>query len=211
MNFPSPEIDAYLYELTPERSELMKEMEAMAEEQRFPSVGPLVGRFLYQLAKISNAKMIFELGSGYGYSALWLAMALPDDGQILCTEFDKAKAEIGMKFLDRAKLMHKVVYEIGDALECFHRYQGPFDFIFCDLDKHQYPKALEMGIPRLKEGGLFVADNVLWSSRILDEEDRSEATEGIRKFNERIYSHPELFSTILPIRDGVSLSLKIPL
>ncbi len=211
MNFPSPEIDAYLYELTPERSELMKEMEAMAEERHFPSIGPLVGRFLYQVAKISNAKMIFELGSGYGYSALWLAMALPDDGQILCTEFDRAKAEIGMKFLDRAKLMHKVVYEIGDALECFHRYQGPFDIIFCDLDKHQYPKALEMGIPRLKEGGLFVADNVLWSGRILDEEDRSEATEGIRKFNEKIYSHPELFSTVLPLRDGMSLSLKIPL
>jgi predicted O-methyltransferase YrrM len=209
MDFPSPDIDDYLHEITPERSELMKEMEALAEEQMFPAVGPLVGRFLYQLAKISGAKMIFELGSGFAYSAMWLAMAIPEDGQIVCTEFDKTKAELGLKFLDRAKLRHKVIYEIGDALESFHRYQGPFDLIFCDLDKHQYPKALEMGVPRLKKGGLFIADNVLWSGRILNPDDRSESTEGIRKFNEKIYSHPELFTTILPIRDGVSVSLKL--
>lgn len=208
MEFPSPEISEYLHELTPERSDIMKEMEAMAEEQSFPAIGPLVGRFLYQLAAISKARMVFELGSGFGYSAMWMAMALPEDGQIVCTEFDKKKAETGLKFLDRAKLRHKVIYEIGDALKSFERYQGPFDLVFCDLDKQQYPKVLEMAVPRLRSGGLLVADNVLWSGRILDPEDRSEATQGIRKFDEKIYSHPDLFSTIIPLRDGVSVSLK---
>jgi len=208
MEFPSPEISQYLLDLTPERSDLMKEMEALAEEQMFPAVGPLVGRLLYQWVKVSGAKMVFELGSGFGYSAMWMAMALPEKGQIICTEFDRAKAETGLKFLERAKLRHKVIYEIGDALKSFQRYQGPFDVIFCDLDKQQYPKALEMAVPRLKSGGLLIADNVLWSGRILDDSDKSEATQGIRKFNEKIYSHPELFSTIIPLRDGVSVSLK---
>ena len=208
MEFPSPEIAAYLHELTPGRSEVLAEMEALAAEQMFPAVGPLVGRLLYQLAKLSRAKNIFELGSGFGYSALWMAMAIPDDGQIICTEFDKAKAETGMRFLERAKLRHKVIYEVGDAVESFHRYRGPFDLIFCDLDKHQYPKCLEMGVPKLSRGGLFVADNVLWSGRILDEEDRSKDTEGIRKFNELIYSRKDLFSTIVPLRDGVAVCLK---
>jgi len=208
MEFPSPEICAYLQELTPETSEIFTEIEALAAETDFPIIGPLVGRILYQLVKLSRCKNVFELGSGFGYSALWIASALPKDGQIICTEFDKAKAERGMKFLERAKLRHKVIYEVGSALESFHRYHGPFDMIFCDIDKQDYPKALEMGVPKLKKGGLFVADNVLWSGRILDPEDRSKETKGILAFNERIYAHPQLFSSILPVRDGLSVSLK---
>lgn len=208
MEFPSPEMNAYLQELTPDGSEVFREIEALAAERSFPIVGPLVGRLLYQLVKISGARHIFELGSGYAYSALWMALALPKDGQIICTELDKAKAELGMEFLERAQLQHKVIYEVGKALESFQRYQGPFDMVFCDLNKHEYPKALEMSVPRLRPGGLLIADNVLWSGRVLDTKDSSAETTGIRKFNEMIYSHPELFSTILPIRDGVSLSLK---
>lgn len=208
MQFPSPEIDEYLREFCPETSELMTEVEALAAEQDFPIIGPLVGRLLYQWVKVSKVKSVFELGSGFGYSALWIAMALPADGQIICTEFDKKKAERGMNFLERAKLRHKVIYEVGSALESFHRYRGPFDLIFCDIDKHEYPKALEMGLPKLKSGGLFMADNVLWSGRILDSEDRSKETQGIRKFNQMIFSNPELFSSIIPLRDGVSVSLK---
>lgn len=207
MEFPSPEISEYLRELTPESLDILAEMEAQAEEQMFPAVGPLVGRLLFQLAKISKAKTVFELGSGFGYSAMWLAMAIPDDGQIICTEFDKAKAEAGMRFLERAGLRHKVIYEVGDALESLHRYRGPFDLIFCDLDKHLYPTALETGVPKLHPGGLYVADNVLWSGRILDPEDHSRDTEGIRKFNEMIYSRKDLFTTIVPLRDGVSISI----
>lgn len=208
MQFPSPEIDAYLHELTPERSKVMQEMEALAKEENFPAVGPLVGRLLYQLIKISGANQILELGSGFGYSALWMAMALPDEGGILCTEFDKKKAEKGMKFLERAHLGHKVLYEVGDALETIKNYTRSYDFIFCDLNKERYPQALEMGLSRLKPGGLFVADNVLWSGNVLDPEDQSEATKGIREFNKSIYGHPDLFTTIVPLRDGVSISWK---
>lgn len=208
MDFPSPEIDSYLREINPASPPILAEVEALAAERNFPIIGPLVGRVLYQIVKISGAKTVFELGSGFGYSALWIASALPDECQMICTEFDKAKAEEGMRFLDRAKLRHKVIYEVGSALENFHRYQGPFDLIFCDINKQDYPKALDLSVPKLKSGGLFLADNTLWSGRILDPEDRSRETEGIRKFNEKIYSHPQLFSSLLPLRDGVSISLK---
>jgi caffeoyl-CoA O-methyltransferase len=208
MNFLPPEIESYLMSLTPPRDEILSELEAIAEEKGFPAVGPLVGRFLYQLVKISSTKTIFELGSGFGYSAFWLAMALPEDGQIVCTEWSKENAELGMKFLGRAGLKHKITYEVGDALEVFNRYAGPYDLIFCDIEKHQYPRALEIGLPKLKSGGLFVADNTLWFGRVADPEDHSAETEGIRQFDRMLYDNPYLFSTIIPLRDGVSVSVK---
>lgn len=208
MQFPSAEIQEYLQDLTPERSALLKEMEALAEEENFPAVGPQVGGFLYQLAKISHAKMIFELGSGFGYSAVWFASALPDDGQMICTEFDHAKAKAGLQFLKRAKVKARVLYEVGDALTTFKNYQGPFDLIFVDLNKEQYPEVIPLAERRLKPGGLLIADNVLWSGRVLDPEDNSKATEGIRAYNRTLAEHPGFFTTIIPLRDGVSVSLK---
>jgi predicted O-methyltransferase YrrM len=208
MNFLPKKLEAYLYKISPPGAEVFREMEKLAEERDFPAIGPLVGRLLFQLVKLTGAKNVFELGSGFGYSAMWIASALPEEGRIVCTEYSKENAEMGIRFLERANLRHKVLYEVGDALESFHRYEGPFDLIFCDIDKHQYPKALEAGVPKLKSGGLFVADNVLWSGMVADPEDQSDATVGIRKFNEMIYQSPQLFSTIMPVRDGVSISLK---
>ncbi|MCE9625025.1 MAG: O-methyltransferase [Deltaproteobacteria bacterium] len=163
---------------------------------------------LYQLVKISQSKAVFEFGSCFGYSALWIAMALPEEGRIICTEFDKGKVERGRQYFDRAKLSHKVTFEVGDAFESFQRYPGPFDLIFCDLDKRYYPQVLEVAVPKLKSGGLLIADNVLWSGKVLDRHDHSKDTEGIRQFDKGIYCHPELFSSILPVRDGLSVSLK---
>lgn len=209
MNLLHPRLETYLRELTPPRSKLLHELEALAEERHFPAVGPLVGRFLFQLVRLSNARKILELGSGFGYSAFWFAMALPEEGRIICTEYERANAESAIRFLEKAHLSHKVLFEVGDATEILHRYPGPFDLIFCDLDKQLYPRALELGLPRLKSGGLFVADNVLWSGRVADPADRSPETEGIRRFNRMIYEDPQLFTTILPLRDGVSISLKL--
>src|SRR5262245_27493363 len=106
MNFPSPEIDEYLHRIIPPRSELFQELEELASVRGFPAVGPLVGRFLHQLVKISGAKKIFELGSGFGYSALWFATAAPEDAHIVCTEYSLENAELGMKYLERASVRH---------------------------------------------------------------------------------------------------------
>jgi len=209
MHLLSPELEAYLHEIVPPRDELFTELEEIAEERNFPAIGPLVGRLLYLIVKISGARQVFELGSGFGYSAMWIASALPEDGQVICSEYSKENAELGLSFLDRARLRQKVLYEVGDALEVFRRYPGPFDMVFCDIDKHQYPQALELAVPKIKKGGLFVADNVLWSGRVADLDDHSEATEGIRRFNEMTHHNPQLFTSIVPLRDGVSISLKM--
>ncbi len=209
MQFPSPEIDAYLQNLVSPVDALLQEMADWAQSQNFPAVGPLVGRLLFQLVKWGGVQRIFELGSGFAYSALWMARALPPQGHMVCTEFDRDKASLGLQFLERAGLRDKVVYEVGDALKSLEAYRGPFDLIFLDLNKEQYSQALELALPRLKIGGLLVADNVLWSGRVLDASDSSAATEGIRRFTREIFSHPQLSSSILPLRDGVSLSLKL--
>lgn len=208
MQFPDPEILSYLDSLTPKRSKVLRDMEAHAKKENFPAVGPQVGTFLFQLVKLSGAKLIFELGSGFGYSAMWMAPGLPEGGQIICTELDPKKAEMGMAFLKRAKLQSKVLYEVGDALDSLESYQGPFDMVFLDLNKEQYPAVIPLAEAKLRSGGLLVADNVLWSGRVIDELDQSEATLGIREFNQILAGHDGFWTSILPLRDGVSLSIK---
>ncbi len=184
-------------------------MEVLADQRGFPVVGPLVGRFLYQLVKLTNSKHVFEFGSGFGYSAVWMAMALPEDAKLICTDYDPDNVKMGIEFLKQAGLDQKVSFEVGNALETFAKYDGPFDFIFCDFDKTLYSKAFELGMKKLKKGGIFAADNVLWSGWVADRHDHSSETEAIRKFNEKIYNTECFFTTICPLRDGVSISLKI--
>lgn len=202
-----PKVEAYLGGLLPEASSLLKEMEAFGKKLNFPLVGPLVGRVLFQLASTSSAKRIFEMGSGYGYSAYWFAQALPGDGEVILTEGSQDLADQARLFLKRGNVEKKSRIEVGNALDIIERYDPPFDIIFIDIDKEDYPNAFEKAFPKLREGGLLIADNVLWSGRVVTG-DTSPATEGIREFTRLIYQTQELFTTILPLRDGVSVSLK---
>lgn len=208
MEIVAKPIEEYLHRITPARHEVLKEMEKLAEERDFPIVGPLVGRILYQYARILNAKRILELGSGYGYSAFWWGLASPDDARIYCTEGSAENIRLGMDFLERAGLAAKVEYFQGDALESMDRIPGEFDIVFMDIDKEQYPAGFRKAFPRLRKGGLFIIDNVLWSGRIV-EGDNSESTKGILELNEMIYSTPDAFATILPVRDGDAVVLKL--
>lgn len=182
-------------------------MEALAEKRHFPIVGPLVGRLLYQLALIHRAERVLELGSGFGYSAYWFAKGLPKTGRVICTEGSADRIRQGVDFLNRAGLEGQVEFRQGDALELIARAEGPFDIIFCDIDKAAYPDALALGLPKLRAGGLFIADNVLWSGRVASASDDPD-TAGIKAFNKAIYARPELTTTLIPLRDGVSVSLK---
>jgi predicted O-methyltransferase YrrM len=202
-----PEIEGYLHHLLPPREPVVAEMEALAEKNHFPIVGPLVGRFLYQLALIHRAERVLELGSGFGYSAYWFAKGLPKTGQVLCTEGSADRIRQGVDFLTRAGFSSQVAFRQGDALELMTQMDGPFDIIFCDIDKASYPQALTLGLPRLRPGGLFIADNVLWSGRVVSASDDPD-TIGIKTFNKAIYARPEWTTTIVPLRDGVSVSIK---
>ncbi|MCI0708367.1 MAG: O-methyltransferase, partial [Ignavibacteriae bacterium] len=175
--------------------------------REFPINGPLVGRLLYVLAKFGNAKRILELGSGYGYSAYWFAKAIGKDGKVVCTDGSEENHMRAMEFFKRGKIAEHIEFHVGDALKIIDGLDGEFDIIFNDIDKTQYPKAIRKVLPKLRKGGLFITDNVLWSGKILDKKPDA-ATAGIITFNRMVYSSKDLFSSIVPLRDGLAVCVK---
>jgi len=212
MNITDPGIDRYILNLSleaqlVESDQVLRDMEAYAKRHHFPIIGPLVGRFLRQLAIISSAKNIFEMGSGFGYSAIWFAGGMAEGGKIICTEGSLENKDMAMGYLKRAGVSDRVEFQVGDALEIIKNYPGPFDIILNDIDKEQYPEAFDVAIPRLKKGGIFITDNVLWSGRIFDAKP-NEATKGILEFNRKLFESKAIFSSIIPIRDGLGIAVK---
>lgn len=208
MDIVHPQLGEYLLNLTPDRDAVLEEMEHYAKERNFPIIGPLVGRLLFVLAKATGAKRILELGSGFGYSAYWFARAIGRDGRVICTEGDQENAERAREYFRRGKISQKIKFLNGDALKLIDEVEGTFDIIFNDIDKHQYPKAFRKALPLLRKGGLLISDNVLWSGRVLDgHPDRN--TAGILTYNRLVYASKELFTTVIPLRDGVSVSIRI--
>ncbi len=203
-----PSIHSYLDDVRPPSDPILQEMEALARERDFPCFGAQCARILTQLVMISGARRVFELGSGFGYTIYWMAKAMPDDGLVIGTEFDDENVALGNAFFQRGGIAHKTDLRKGDALELFGKEDGPFDLVFCDIDKESYPDAFELAKPCLRPGGLFVADNILWSGRVMDKGDEDSATQGIREFTRRIFADPDFFSTVIPIRDGISISVK---
>ncbi len=208
MDLVHPEIERYLAELFPTDDPVLKEMERLAAKERFPIVGPLVGRLLAQMARLISARRVFEFGSGFGYSAYWFLKGMDGKGTVVLTDDEAENARRAKEFLSRAKFADQAEIEVGDAHELIDRQRGPFDIIFIDCEKARYPDACEKALPKLRPGGLLLADNVLWFGEVIK---RSEdpSVLGIQRFTHRIVNDPGLFTTILPLRDGVSISLKL--
>jgi predicted O-methyltransferase YrrM len=207
-------ITEYLRDLlVPAADEVRGEMEAVAEENGFPIVGPIVGRTLELLARTIGARRVLEMGSGYGYSAFWFANAVGDGGEVHMTEGDPANQEKALSYLERAGLADRVHSHVGNALEIIDELQGDFDVVFCDIDKGDYPEAWEKAKGRIRPGGLYLCDNVLWSGRVAEkdvtEDVRPGWTEAIRQHNRAIAQDEEYVSTIIPIRDGVMTALRL--
>jgi caffeoyl-CoA O-methyltransferase len=203
-----PAVEDYLYSMLPPRDEVLTEIEAQAAKRDIPIVGPAVGRILYQLALMVNAKTVFELGSAIGYSTIWWARAVGDGGRVIYTDGDRKKAEEARRYFDRAGVSKKITLKTGDALELLSEEKEPFDIIFNDVDKEDYPRVFNLALPRLRKGGLFVTDNVLWSGKVAQKNPAEASTKAILEFNRLLYSSPDLFTTILPIRDGVAVAVK---
>jgi predicted O-methyltransferase YrrM len=204
MDITDPKIDQYLEELLPARDNVLEEMEAYAAERDIPIIGPVVGRLLYQLVRLVKAKTIFEMGSAIGYSTIWIARAAGEGATVYYTDGDPEKAKRATQYIERAGVRDRVQILTGDALALFDQTPGTFDIIFCDIDKEGYPEAFRKAVPRIRKGGLLLADNVLWHGRVV-EPPQDAATHGILEFNRLIYSSPDLFPTILPVRDGFSV------
>ena len=205
----NPELEAYLLSWVPPRDPVLQVMEEMAAERDFPIIGPLVGPFLTQFARLTRAKRILELGSGFGYSAAWFARGLAPGGQIICTDKSRHNAQLARKFFAKAGIADRIRFEVGDALVILDRLPGRFDIILNDVDKADYPLVLAKAVPRLRQGGLLVTDNVLWQGQVLTATSRRGPAHAVREYTRLAYADPRLLTTILPIRDGVAVSLKI--
>ncbi|MBV8809351.1 MAG: O-methyltransferase [Acidobacteriaceae bacterium] len=203
-------VEKYLYSLLPQSDPALARMEEEAGREHIPIVGPAVGRLLYQLAQISGAKTVFEAGSAIGYSTIWWAHALGPDGRVIYTDSDPKNAARASRNFEEAGVASRVRIETGDALDILSRQPNEsFDIIFNDVDKEQYPRVLPLAIPRLKHGGLFITDNVLWSGRAAQpESERDNATRAIVEFNNALYASSQFFTTIIPLRDGVAVARK---
>jgi predicted O-methyltransferase YrrM len=202
-------VEDYIYSLLPERDNILREMEADAAARNVPIVGPAVGRLLHQLALMIGAQTIFEMGSAIGYSTIWWARALGPGGKIFYTDGSQQNADRARHNLERAGVLDRVAIHVGDALEILSEQKVPFDIIFNDVDKEDYPRVLRLAVPHLRKGGLFVTDNTLWSGKVADSSNADASTKAIREFNQQLYRNPDLLTTIIPLRDGVSVSLKL--
>jgi predicted O-methyltransferase YrrM len=193
--------------MLPPRDEVLAEMEADAAKNDVAIVGPAVARVLHQLAVISGAKKIFEMGSAIGYSTIWWARAVGEGGRVIYTDGDPKRAEKARRYFDRAGVAKRITVRVGDALEILSEEKEQYDIIFNDIDKTDYPRVIRLALPRLKSGGLFITDNVLWNGKV-SQPNPDAQTKAILEFNKLIYASPDLFTTILPLRDGVSLCVK---
>ncbi|HEX9652195.1 MAG TPA: O-methyltransferase [bacterium] len=208
MEIISSEITRYLDELLPVRDPILVEMEKLAEERKFPIVGPLVGRLCFQLVKLTNAASVFEMGSGFGYSAYWMGLALPAAGKIICTEKSSDNIKLARDYFRRGGLADKVELLQGNALDIIEEFDRPFDVILNDINKVDYPKSLDLILPRLRAGGVLITDNLLWHGRVAQPNPDAD-TRGVLEYSRMIYSHPQLLTTLIPLRDGVGVTLKL--
>jgi caffeoyl-CoA O-methyltransferase len=148
------------------------------------------------------------MGSAIGYSTIWWARAVGDGGRVIYTDGDRKNADEARGYFERTGLAGKITVKVGEALELLSEEKQAFDIIFCDVDKEDYPRAFRVAVPKLRKGGLFVADNVLWSGRVTQKNPADTSTKAIQEFNHLLYKDSNLFTTILPIRDGLAVAVK---
>jgi len=201
------DVERYMYGLLPKRDEVLSEIEREAEKRDIPIIGPAVARVLYQYARMIGARRVFEMGSSIGYSTIWLARAVGDGGTVYYSDGSKENANEARGYFERAGVADRIQVLTGDSMQMLDSVDGEFDLIFNDVDKHQYPDAFRKAAPRIRPGGLFITDNALWYGRVA-REDTDRDTEGVREHNRLAYSSEELYTTILPIRDGLAVCLK---
>ena len=216
-SFTDSRVENYLYAMLPGREPVLQEIERQAKERDIPIVGPAVGRLLYQYAKLIGAKTVFEMGSAVGYSTIWWAKAVGEGGKVHYTDGSRKNADEARRYFEQAGVADRIEVHVGDALELLSERKEQFDVLFCDVDKHDYPRVFNMAAARVRQGGLFLTDNTLWSGQVayaagnpdLPKPEPDKYTDGIVEFNRLLYSSADWLTTIIPLRDGVSVALRL--
>jgi caffeoyl-CoA O-methyltransferase len=211
MNFIDQAVEQYAHDHTKPESELFRRLrEETFREMQYPQmqVGRLEGQFLKMLVRLMGARQVLEIGMFTGYSALMMAEGLPADGHLVTCDVNPQAEAIARRYFAESKHGHKIEVRMGPALETIKTITEPLDFVFIDADKTNYPNYYEAVMPLVRAGGLIVADNVLWSGRVLQPEDAD--TRAIVAFNERVQQDPRVDNVCLTVRDGMMLAWKRP-
>jgi caffeoyl-CoA O-methyltransferase len=192
---------------------VLGDMEARAAAHGFPIVGRAAGRYLELAARMVGARRVCELGSGYGYSAYWFARAVGPDGEVVATDGSPDNAALAEDYLRRAGLWGPVRWHTGDALEGLAATDGDFDVVYCDVDKDGYPDCWRAAADRIRVGGLWICDNVLWDGLVATGAERGDVPPGwtaaIQQHNRLVAEDPRYVSSIVPIRDGLMTALRV--
>ncbi|MBI3649269.1 MAG: O-methyltransferase [Actinobacteria bacterium] len=222
--FVADEIQAYIDRLVRrpvEGETVLREMEQRAQGRpaeggkpavrRFPIIGAEVGAILEILARSRGARRVFEVGSGFGYSAYFFARGVGPQGEVHLTDFEQENLGAARDYLGRAGFKTRFVFHAGDAMQSLRGElaKGPFDVYLVDADKHRYPLYWQTIRPMLRPGDLVIADNLLWSGAVADPEDEDADTVGLRRFAELASKDDGVRFTLLPVRDGVGVALKL--
>jgi predicted O-methyltransferase YrrM len=207
-------VERYLSGLNRAHDGVLDDIARSGAHDDLPLVDAEVGALLRVLATAVRARRILEIGTCIGYSGIWLAGALPDDGMLITMETDPARAAIAKTNFERAGLADRVSVMVGDAQLKIVKVAGPFDLIFQDGAKPLYVPLLDPLVQLLRPGGLLVTDNVLWDGEVVPgylptPQRNAEDTRAIADYNERINTHPQLLTSIVPLRDGVAISVRI--
>jgi predicted O-methyltransferase YrrM len=201
---------SYLDGLVPPRPPEMQSMEEHARKIDFPIIGPASGYVCYQVARMTGARRIFELGSGFGYSTAWFAKAVAENGggEVYHVVWDEELSKQARQHLTTLGYNGIIRYHVGEAVQTLRETPGPFDLIFNDIDKEGYPASLSVIEEKLRPGGVLIVDNMLWSGRVFDRDDKSPATSGIRTLTDMITTSPAWIVSVMPVRDGVMVAYK---
>ena len=202
----------YLEKLMPASDDLLAEMEAYAAEHRVPIADREVARFLEITARSMNAKRALECGMAIGYSVIHLLRGMGDDGRVITIEPSDEMISRASDYLTRAGLRQRTQIEKGYALEVIPRLNEKFDLLFIDAVKEEYRGYLDLGLPKLRVGGVVICDNLLWGGQVAGEirsDDQKASTEALREFNQYFVSHPQLRAQVLPVGDGLGYAVKI--
>ena len=207
-------VEQYLASLNRQSDPVLTEIARAGKPLGTLLIDPEVGALLRVLTLATQATRVLEIGTAIGYSGVWIAGVLPKDGMLITMELDEQRAKIARDNFARAGVADRVNVVVGDAMRMLHKIAGPFDLIFQDGDKKQYGPMLDRLVELLRPGGLLVTDNVLWSGDVVPGFNRTPHhsnvadTQAVVAYNEQLARHASLATSVVPLRDGVAISVK---
>jgi predicted O-methyltransferase YrrM len=207
------EQEEYLERLLPDRDPLLREMENFAEEHGIPIADPEVATFLEITVRATRAQRVLEVGTAIGYADIFMARALSPGGMVVTIDISAEMIARASDYVKRAGLEGRVEFRRGPALSVIPTLEGPFDLVYLDAIKGEYRAYLDLALPLVRVGGVFVCDNVLWKGQVARRltlaERYHDSTEALRDFNDYFVRHPQLLAQILPVGDGLAYGVKV--